>query len=157
MIDAYVLRTMIRRCNYSKPVVEQFMAMSKSVTYQQVNTSLKGVQAYLDTQMADISVLDAIDHKTIKHYPEEQIQALRAICEQVLSHPPFEVIVIHDSFACSGVNCNQLRHHYKEILAELSDSTVIDDILNQLYGDEDTVTKGESISHLIRQSNYGIC
>ena len=157
MIDAYVLRTMIRRCNYSKPVVEQFMAMSKSVIYKEVDKSLKGVQAYLDTQMADISVLDAIDHKTIKHYPESQIQALRAICEQLLQHKPFEVIVIHDSFAAHPNNCNFLRHHYKEILAELSDSTVIDDILNQLYGDEDTVTKGASISHLIRQGNYGIC
>lgn len=156
-IDAYVLRTMIRRCNYSKPLVEQFMDMSKSVIYTEVNKSLKGVQAYLNTQMADISVLDTIDHKTIKHYPEAQIQALRAICEQLLQHKPFEVIVIHDSFSCSPVNCNQLRHHYKEILAELSDSTVIDDILNQLYGDEDTVTKGASISHLIRNSSYGIC
>ena len=155
-LDAYVLRSLVRRCNYSKPVVEQFMDMSKSVVYKEVDTTLKGVQAYLDTKMADLSVLDAIDHKTIKHYPESQIQALRAICEQVLQHKPFELIVIHDSFACHPNNCNHMRRHYNEILAELSDSNTIYDILGQLYGSEFGNT-APSIAHYIRNSNYGIC
>lgn len=156
-VDAYVLRTMVRRCNYSKPVVEQFVAMSKSVAYKEVDTTLKGVQRYLDTKMADISVLEYINHKTISYYPEAQIQALRAICESVLVHKPFEVIVVHDSFAAHPNNCNFLRQHYNNILAELSDSNVVCDILNQLYQDGDFENENESISELIRNSSYGIC
>ena len=53
-------------------------------------------------------------------------------------------------------HCNQLRFHYKEILAELSESTVIDDILSQLFGYRDTVDKGDSIAEYIRNSNYGL-
>ena len=155
-IDSYVLRSLVRRCNYSKPVVEQFMAMSKAVNYKEVDTTLKGVQRYLDTKMADLSVLEHINHKTISYYPEEQIQALRAICETVLVHKPFEVICIHDSFACSGVNCNHLRQHYNNILAELSDSDVLVDLLKQLYQTDDCENTAELIGDKIRNASYGI-
>lgn len=156
MIDAYVLRTLVRRCNYSKPIVEQFMAMSKSVTYKATDKSLPGVERYLATKLADISVLTYIDHRTISHYPEEQIQALRAICESVLVHKPFEVICIHDSFSSSPVNCNHLRQHYNNILAELSDSDVLVDLLKQLYQTDDCENTAELIGDKIRNSSYGI-
>lgn len=155
-IDAYVLRSLVRRCNYNKPVVEQFMAMSKSVIYKDTDKSLPGVERYLATKLADISVLAYIDHRTISHYPEEQIQALRAICETILEHKPFELICIHDSFGCHVNYANYLRQHYNNILAELSDSNTICDILNQLYQTDDFENTKPSISDIIRVSNYGI-
>ena len=106
--------------------------------------------------MADLSVLEHINHKTISYYPKEQIQALRAICETVLVHKPFEVICIHDSFAVSPVNCNYLRQHYNNILAELSDSDVLVDILKQLYQTDDCENTAELIGDKIRNSSYGI-
>ena len=155
-IDSYVLRTLVRRCNYSKPMVEQFMAMSKNITYKPKDINLPGVQRYLDTKMADLSVLEHINHKNISYYPKEQIQALRAICETVLVHKPFEVICIHDSFSVSPVNCNYLRQHYNNILAELSDSDVLVDLLKQLYQTDDCENTAELIGGKIRNANYGI-
>ena len=49
-----------------------------------------------------------------------------------------------------------MRRHYNEILAELSDSNTIYDILGQLYGSQFGNT-APSIAHYIRNSNYGIC
>ena len=156
-VDAYVLRSLVRRCNYDKFVVENFMAISRAVIYQTTDESLPNVKRYKATKMADLTMLADITYNNVKYYPKELIQALRAICESVLIHKPFELIVIHDSFAAHPNNCNFLRQHYNNILAELSDSNVVCDILNQLYQDGDFENENESISELIRNSNYGIC
>lgn len=157
MIDAYVLRSLVRRCNYDPIELNHFMSISDRVLFVDTDTNLKGVQHYANTGITDISFISYINANNISYYPLDIIKGLRRICKMVLSHKPFEVITIHDSFACSPLNCNQLRFHYKEILAELSDSTAVDSILNQLYWDTDTVKKGKSISDKIRNSNYGIC
>ena len=155
-IDAYLLRSLVRRCNYHKGIVSHFIDISQDVNYKEVDTSLYGIERYISTNMADISVLEHISYKTIPYYPPQLIEALRAICKTMLVHEPFEVICIHDSFACSPVNCNYLRQHYNNILAELSDSDVICDILNQLYFVEDFTNDAPKIGHIIRQGNYGI-
>lgn len=76
----------------------------------------------------------------------------------VLVHEPFSVITIHDSFACHPNHMNVLRKHYNSVLADLSDSTILDDICSQLYQQEGTVQKctDESISYLIKNANYGL-
>lgn len=155
-IDSYVLRSLVRRCNYHKGIVNHFMDISQDVKYKEVDTSLHGVERYISTNMPDISILEHISYKTIPHYPQALIEALRAICETLLVHEPFEVICIHDSFACSPVNCNYLRMHYNNILAELSNSNVICDILNQLYFTDDFINDEPKIGHIIKQGSYGI-
>ena len=53
---------------------------------------------------------------------------------------------------------NQLRYHYKEVLADLADSTIVDDILSQLAGVSGTFTKlSQNLGDKIRDSNYAIC
>lgn len=112
---------------------------------------------YQHTSMVDIAWIDEIMETGINKFPEELINKLVQKVNMVLSHKPFEVVVIHDSFSCHPNNCNQMRFHYKEIIAELAESTLIDDILEQLYGEKIDLPKGESIAHYIRNSNYGIC
>ena len=156
-IDAYVLRSLVRRCNYNKSQINRFLEMSLFPKYKDINLNIESIKRYLKTGLVDISTIQEINIKNIVYYPTEMINELRRICKMVLTHKPFEIICIHDSFACHPNNMNQLRMHYNEILAELSDSQVIDDILQQLYGDDDYVERGESISKYIRNSNYGIC
>ena len=71
-----------------------------------------------------------------------------------------EIVTVHDQFGSSPVNCNQMRRVYADILGDLCESTVIDDLLNQLYGTTEIVEKVDNVKELaevIRQSNYGIC
>lgn len=94
---------------------------------------------------------------TITKVSNELREALASICEHILSHPKFEVITIHDSFACSPVNMQRLREHYNNILVELYESHTLDDLLSQVYQTEITVNVGEkTLSNTIRNSNYGI-
>lgn len=153
-IDAYVLRTMVRRCNYKPKLIKQArQALIDSIDEYNPNNVLNKRYGY--TKMADITYLDIITN-TANELSQELKDKLIHIFDMVLSHEPFDVICIHDSFATHPNHCNQLRFHYKEILAELSESTVIDDILSQLFGYRDTVDKGDSIAEYIRNSNYGL-
>ena len=65
---------------------------------------------------------------------------------------------IHDAFKASPVNMNTVRYWYKEILAELADSHLMQSIIQQIHKDTSlTLTRAsENLGDLIRQSNYGI-
>lgn len=153
-IDGYLLRTLVRRCNY-KPKLIKNTRQALIDSTDEFNTDNVLNKRWFKTKMADIADLKTITNKANELDKELKDELVR-IFDMVLSHEPFDVICIHDSFATHPNHCNQLRFHYKEILAELSDSTIIDDICNQLYGDVDTIEKGESISQYIRNSNYAI-
>ena len=145
---------MVRRCNYKPKLIKQAKQaiLNSSDEYNPDNVLNK---RYQYTKMADITDLELITNKPNELSKELKDELVR-IFDMVLSHEPFDVICIHDAFATHPNHCNQLRFHYKEILAELSESTVIDDILSQLFGYRDTVDKGDSIAEYIRNSNYGL-
>ena len=153
-IDSYLLRSLVRRCNYKPKLIKNArQALLDSIDEYDPDNVLN--KRYEYTKMADITHLDIITN-TANELSQELKDKLIHIFDMVLSHEPFDVICIHDSFGSHPVHCNQLRFHYKEILAELSESTVIDDILSQLFGYRDTVDKGDSIAEYIRNSNYGL-
>ena len=156
-IDAYILRSVIRRCNYDKSKLENFLDATYTYTEEeQANDWV--TERYKATKIPCISFVEHIWSNGINHYPESLIGALQSIVSEVLTHKPFEVITIHDSFACHPNNMNVLRKQYNNVLADLSDSTILDDICSQLYQQEGKVQKctDESISYLIRNSNYGL-
>ena len=49
------------------------------------------------------------------------------------------------------------RYWYKEILAEIAESTLLNHLLTQIYGEECNFKKiNPNLSSLIRNSNYGL-
>lgn len=155
-IDGYILRTIYRKCNYHKGIVKSFLRLDYDPTKIVITDDWIN-DKYKATGIADISFINHIDQTNIHHYPTDLIHSLIVQCKQMLEHEPFEVICIHDSFACHANYMNYLRRYYNQILAELSESTVIDDILSQLYGIKGCInTKGESLKHEILNSNYGL-
>lgn len=155
-IDGYILRTIYRKCNYHKGIVKSFLRLDYDPTKIVITDDWIN-DKYKATGIADISFINHIDQTNIHHYPTDLIHSLIVQCKQMLEHEPFEVICIHDSFACHANYMDYLRRYYNQILAELSESTVIDDILSQLYGIKGYInTKGESLKHDILNSNYGL-
>lgn len=155
-IDAYILRTVYRKCNYHKGVVKSFLRLDYDETKTVVTDNWINSR-YLATGIADISFINHIDQTNIHNYPKGLIMELAKQCYELLEHEPFEVICIHDSFACHANNMNYLRKYYNQTLATLSESTTIDDILSQLYGCKAYIeSKGDSIKDEILNSNYGL-
>ena len=94
-IDAYVLRTMVRRCNYKPKLIKQArQALLDSNDEFNADNVLN--KRYEYTKMADIADLETITNKA-NELDKELKDKLIHIFDMVLSHEPFDVICIHDS------------------------------------------------------------
>ena len=168
-IDAYVLRSLVRRCSYDRERTEQlYSAFTAEVINRQLQKSkqltdcpAEEVSYYIKhferSGMADIVILPYLDQEMIRYLSDKHLAGLRKTVEIMLNHEPFDLITVHDDFKCHPNHMGQLREHYRQILADLADSKMLDDILSQLHGYEDTVTRRDpGLAKIIRQSNYAL-
>lgn len=103
----------------------------------------------------DITVLN--NHKP-HELTSELLHELADLLNLMLKNESFEIIPVHDCFSCHPNNMNTLRFWYNEILARLSDSTVLQSILSELYKQEvELEVFPDSIADEIRNSEYAIC
>jgi hypothetical protein len=168
-VDAYVLRSMHRRCNY-----DQAMAMQASLILEtELLDRLLGatreagvpsgkagyyVEHYLRSGVPDVTVLPFLTLENVQLLTRQHLEALSTIVNGMLQYKPFELVTIHDEFKAHPNNINWVRYQYKEILAELADSNLLDDLLSQLHGVPGTFKKlSNNLGELIRESAYGLC
>lgn len=167
-VDGYVVRTMQRRCNYDMDVVLNAMTL---LTHEELNrvhgepqqaleegTKLRYyVDQYNRSTVADVVILPYLTTQNVSMLSDKHIAKLISIINQMLQHNPFELITVHDAFHAHPNNCNWVRSHYREILADLADSELMTDLLNQLYKSDGKFTKlSQGLGDIIRKSNYGL-
>lgn len=155
-LDSYILRTLIRYCSYDKEEIAEYADLVQITLIQR---NLKPVdETYMlgiEDNYVDIIVLKKNYVTSMK---TELLEELSLLLNTMLQHDPFEIIPVHDCFSCHPNNMNTLRYWYNEILARLSDSTVLQSILSELYKqDVQLEVFPDSIADEIRQSNYAIC
>lgn len=168
-IDAYLLRSLLRRCNYDRArvkfvnsVLERERLARTMGHLQSLEPDDEVIEYYLEqygrSSIADAVIIPHIDNHTVHFLTEKHLVGLHDIVKSMLKHQPFEVIAIHDEFKCHANNMNHLRSHYRDILAELADSELLTDLLSQINGIEGSYEKlTPDLSKYIRQSNYGLC
>ena len=169
-VDAYVLRSIHRRCNYNKDLVEQAkMIIEEALRFRGImrcghtikpDGDIK-VQYYVAqwqrSGMADVVILPYLNMVNVQEIPSKMLYKLQEIINSMLVHKPFSVITIHDEFKCGPNHMNHLRQHYINIFAELAESNLLDDILSQLHGVPGTFQKlSTTLPQLIRGSNYAL-
>lgn len=156
-VDAYVLRSLVRRCNYSvRDVKRMIMLLNKG--YEYTPRQSEYLDAWQRTGIVDMTMINASVYDVVG-FPIEMREQLLRMLEMCLTHKPFEIITVHDDFKCSPVNANQMRRVYADILGDLVDSTLVDDLLNQVYQDDKVMKKFGDVKELakiVRESNYGI-
>ena len=170
-IDAYVLRSIHRRCNYNLDVVLQASAALRSEVDMREQGYTRQVQGYIPEEelnyyveqyersgIADVVVLPFIkDGHQTQYLSDEYLMKLLTLCNQMLMYKPFEVVTIHDEFKCHSNNMNHLRQQYINIMAELSESRILDDILSQIHGEPGCFPKlSTNLGELIRESSYAL-
>ena len=168
-IDAYILRCVHRRCNYDEEMIDELSLLieeallSKIIGNDDEGLDIDGqvsyyVEQYKRSGMADVVVLPFLDSLSVYCLTKEHLQKLSAIITGMKQYKPFHVVTVHDEFKCLAGNMNWLRWQYKEILAEISESKLLDDILSQLYHMPVKFQKmGTDIGIEIRNSNYALC
>ena len=169
-LDAYVLRSVHRRCNYDREVVEQALNQLQGEFAGRQNTMISAQPAPTDTAwayyvnlwqqtgMADVVILPHITEVGVEYLPTKMICKLIEICQGMLTYEPFEVVTIHDEYKCHPNHMNHLRYQYKEILADLAESTALDFILSTIYGKPGHLPKlSNNLGQAIRQADYALC
>lgn len=169
-VDAYIYRTMHRRCNYHYPTVAEALRLiqdeisSRDSGYTTFDATEYDddhvnyyVQQYQRSTVADITILPYLNVLNIHSVPDALLVKLNTIIESMLVHPSFEIITVHDEFKCSPNHMNHLRQHYINIFAELADSDLLSDLLSQIHGTPGKYQKlSNDLSADIRQSNYAL-
>ena len=169
-IDGWVLRTLIRRCNYDVKVanrafvcmVDALLAKTTGLTEPEYGELEQGftarVKHFERNGIADISIIDYITESNVYFLSKLHLEKLLAILNTMFEHQPFPVVCIHDEFKCSPNDMNHLRMHYKNILADLADSEILNDIVSQITGKPSKIAKkSHTLGEKIRQSNYALC
>lgn len=169
MIDAYVLRSIHRRCNYDRDMVMQAMSVlldewdrrnQGSSTQESPADNKVGyyVKQYERSGMADVVILPYLKEENDTQYlSTDHINKLLEIIEGMLEYQPFEVLSVHDEFKCHANNMNHLRQQYINIFAEIAESDLLSDILSQIHGVFGICPKlSNNLGELIRGSNYAL-
>lgn len=168
-VDAFVLREMHRRCNYDREVVEavevilrtemnrrdygladKLVELSDKVAYYQ--------EQYNRSTLASAVILPHINEENVQGLSDEHLESLHRMVEKMLSHKSFPIVTVHDEFKAHPNNVNQVRFHYKEIMADIADSNLLDDLLSQIHGEPVTYDKlSFNLGDLIRKSDMALC
>ena len=172
-VDAYLLRTVIRRCNYDvnwanncnraiqSLLIERLYNKSGPVSKDGLDlseTALSLIDRYNACLLADTILLDHLEVDQLACLTSAHLRKLSGTIQSMLDHKPFPVVTVHDDFRAHPNNLNHLRKHYREVLADIADSELLSDLLSQLYGQPVTVTKkSQDLSKYILNSNYAIC
>lgn len=165
-VDAYLLRELIRRCNYNKAmvtkvyhIIKEYLAspmLSKPLTDEALKYYFNLASNHFT---ASVVVLEHINADNVNQLHPLYLKDLLKIIESMLEHEPFMVTTVHDAFACTPNHCNVMRHWYREILAELAESDVLQFIIQQITGNMQYQVNKLSLdlADHIRKSNYAIC
>ena len=172
-MDAWVLRSMHRRCNYDRQRAEY---ADRCIEAELIERSIHGanspemieecmtkelktyIEHYERSSIADIVILPHLDQATVICLSTEHLQALAKILTGMLQYQPFELVTVHDEFKAHANNMNWVRWQYKEIMAEIADSEVLNDLLGQLHGFSGNFNKlSFNLGDQIRNSNYSLC
>lgn len=168
-VDAYVLRSMHRRCNYDREIAEQASHLIEIEMLERMMSAVREVtrpqgQAgyYVDqftrSGMADVVMMPHLSAENLQQLSSEHLEGLAAIINGMLQYQPFELVTIHDEFKAHANNLNWVRWQYKEILAELADGHLLDDLLSQIHGAPGMFPKlSATLGDKIRESAYGLC
>ena len=168
-VDAYILRGMHRRRNYDRDLIEAVALLLETEMLERLlgakrqlgrpgGTAGYYVDQYERSTVADVVIAPHLDEENIKLLSQKHLDELAEIVNGMLRYQPFELVTIHDEFKAHPNNVNWVRWQYKEILAQLARSNLLDDLLSQIHGSPGTFPKlSNNLSALIKESNYALC
>lgn len=168
-IDAYVLRSMARRCDYDSIVVMHAIDCLEierenrilGMTAREVTEATKSHHVYMErfasTEMPDAVIFPWLNSHSVHDLSDMHIEKLIKLASSMLEHKPFELVTVHDEFKCHANNVNFMRQHYIDIFAEMAKSRLLKDIFLQMTGHECHYANAHpGIADMIRGSEYAL-
>lgn len=150
-IDAYILREIIRRTNYDPNKLSKLRTMQSGEYYEDENTRmiLLLLQLYKESGILSSRILDYIRPYNRDLLSDSMFNKLLS----KISPKPFKIIGIHDCFRVHPNYCNELRKQYVELLAELTESNILDYLCRQINNFRPGFRKVHGLADLIRKTS----
>ena len=162
-IDGMVVREMNRRCNYTldtvNAVTELFgLGDVAQSTARSKDLALLRILALFDmTGFMSAVIIEHLDVLNFGHLTEQHRAFLTRLIDS-LPDRPFAIVCIHDCFKFHANYGNDVRHQYRNILAELAESEILSALASEISGRSINVKKlSHDLPALIRESEYAIC
>lgn len=168
-IDGYLLRSVIRRASFNFSKVAEANGMyiielekrkqGKPTLTTLVDEDLDNMlNIYAYSKMLDVSIIDLINDDNIAKVPTDLLIKLVATLSKMLELGSSPVLTVHDAFRAHPNHCNAVRYWYKEIMAELAESDILQFIVSQIVKQEvKFIKKSNNLADKIRGCNYAIC
>lgn len=160
-IDAFILRSMVRRCSYDVDDITDVLSVINSeltapTSHTSIPDKMEELLALYDAMnIPDTRILDYITPSTVNAVPKKYLLQLKNTISMMLHYGSFDILTIHDCIRSAPSNCNAVRYWYAEILSELADSNILESIYEQITGSQRKFRKAvPNISSLIRQADY---
>lgn len=151
-VDGMVVREMGRRCNYNPFQLKRKAEIITKELTKRSRIYSRNTDRFLSLNLLDMPNRELLDLDT------NTLNRLLQLIGRTMQNPSFEMLAVHDEFRCSPNHCNTLRQTYIDIFAELAESTIAQDILNQINKCSGSYKKNSNrLGELIRGSNYAIC
>ena len=113
---------------------------------------------YEYSKMLDVSIVDCLDPQQIGHAPTELLTKLSNTIGMMLKLGSSPVLTVHDAFRAHPNHWDTVRYWYKEIMAELAESDILQFIVSQITKKPvKYIKKSSNLATQIRNSNYAIC
>lgn len=170
--DAYLLRCLVRRCNYNRINVVNAMnwlndernARRKGLAWEQdlseaTELAHRLMARYGVCQVPDARLLGYLSKDNVVYMSDAHIEQMLRIGAEMLAYKPFPVVTVHDEFKCHPNNVNRMRFHYVSILADLARGFALEDVYHQITGLTpyyENAMDGNALAEMILQSNYAI-
>jgi hypothetical protein len=157
--DGYIARELSRRCNYDDTQLRRVAYLLKLQASKKVSQTspTRMEQIWLNQGIPSIGNAELLQEQDIVKFSSKYCKALLTIINRCLERPSFPITSIFDEFCAHANYMNWLRLTYKEIMAEISDGTLIDDILTHLFHKPIRLKKmSDSISEEILNGTYNI-
>lgn len=158
--DGMIVREMNRRCNYDGVQLSRVKGLLARRSKQR---ELNGVESdslqdlWFKHRFTNLADVEDLEWDQVCKFDFDYCDALLKLVCRCLSRPSFPVVMVHDEFKCHPNYMDWVRQTYIELLAEISDSNMIEVILSQITGEDIVVPKmADSISDQILKSEYAL-
>ena len=158
--DGMICREMNRRCNYNKDALTK---VRKILIRRTTQRHLNGVEPdsiqklWIKHRFLSLVDVEDLTWDNIKSFDFTYTDGLIKLIDRSLARPSFPIVFVHDEFKCHPNYMNWVRQTYIEIMAEISDSNMIEAILSEITGEDIKVDKFPgSISDQILESEYSL-
>ena len=153
--DSMLCREVGRRCKYD-PV--KLMVTINHLEHR-TGATPKSVphieELWRNTGFLSLVGIEYVTEESVNTFSIGYCKALHALITTTLLKPSFDILCVHDEYLCHPNYMNHVRQTVIDVLAEMADSDLASDILEQITGKNVAVPQlSQNLGDAIRESEY---